>query len=202
MKIAILVSGSGSNLQTLIDQLHLDSNSGIEIAVVISDRPKAYALARAKKVGIPTYVVQLKHFSDRNAFDDQISEIIDNYKVKLILLAGYMKIFQPSFVRRYRYQLINIHPSLLPAFPGAHAVADTLTYHTKISGVTVHFVDEGVDTGPVIAQVPVPVLDNDNESSLHQRIQEAERKIYPQVVRWFAANLIHVENRRVIIKQE
>ena len=202
MKIAILVSGSGSNLQTLIDQLHLDSNSGIEIAVVISDRPKAYALARAKKVGIPTYVVQLKHFSDRNAFDDQISEIIDNYKVKLILLAGYMKIFQPSFVRRYRYQLINIHPSLLPAFPGAHAVADTLTYHTKISGVTVHFVDEGVDTGPVIAQVPVPVLDNDNESSLHQRIQEAERKIYPQVVRWFTANLIHVENRRVIIKQE
>ena len=202
MKIAILVSGSGSNLQTLIDQLHLDSNSGIEIAVVISDRPKAYALARAKKVGIPTYVVQLKHFSDRNAFDDQISGIIDNYKVKLILLAGYMKIFQPSFVRRYRYQLINIHPSLLPAFPGAHAVADTLTYHTKISGVTVHFVDEGVDTGPVIAQVPVPVLDNDNESSLHQRIQEAERKIYPQVVRWFAANLIHVENRRVIIKQE
>ena len=202
MKIAILASGSGSNLQTLIDQLHLDTNSDVEIAAVISDRPKAYALIRAKKVGIPTYVVQLKHFPNRNAFDAEISGIIETHEVGLILLAGYMKIFQPSFIRKYRYKLINIHPSLLPAFPGAHAVSDTLDYHTKISGVTVHFVDEGVDTGPIIAQVPVPVFDDDNESSLHQRIQAEEHKIYPQVVKWFAANLIHVDNRRVIIKPE
>lgn len=202
MKIAILASGSGSNLQTLIDQLHLDTNSGIEIAVVISDRPKAYALVRAKEAGIPTSVVQLKHFPDRNAFDNKISEIIETHKVELILLAGYMKIFQPSFVRRYRYKLINIHPSLLPAFPGAHAISDTLEYQTKISGVTVHFVDEGVDTGPIIAQVPVPVLDDDDESSLHQRIQAEEHQLYPTVVKWFAANLIHVENRKVSIKSE
>ena len=199
MKIAILASGNGSNLQALIDQLHLDPSSGVEIVVTISDRPKAYALHRAKKAEIPTHVVQLKRFSDRNAADAKISEIIEAYEVELIVLAGYMKIFQPQFVQKYRHKVINVHPSLLPAFPGIHSVSNALAYRTKITGVTVHFVEEGIDTGPIIAQVLVPVLDDDDETSLHRRLQVEEHEIYPQVVKWFAEDLIQVDNRKVVI---
>ena len=157
MKIAVLASGSGTNLQALIDQLHHDENSGIEIAVVISDRRKAYALTRAEEAGIPTHVVRVRDFPDREAFDTGIAKILDKSGVELIVLAGFMKLFQPAFVRKYRNRIINIHPSLLPAFPGAHAVPDTLAYGAKVSGVTVFFIDEGIDTGPIIAQAAVPV---------------------------------------------
>ena len=160
---------------------------------------KSYALHRAKRVQIPTHVVQLKRFSDRNAADAKISEIIEAYEVELIVLAGYMKIFQPQFVQKYRHKVINVHPSLLPAFPGIHSVSNALAYRTKITGVTVHFVEEGIDTGPIIAQVPVPVLDDDDETSLHRRLQVEEHEIYPQVVKWFAEDLIQVDNRKVVI---
>ena len=157
MKIAVLASGSGTNLQALIDQIHHDENSGVEIAVVVSDRRKAYALTRAMEAGIPTNVVRVRDFPDRDAFDAEISRILDRCGVELIVLAGFMKLFQSAFVRKYRNRIINIHPSLLPAFPGAHPVPDTLAYGVKVSGVTVFLVDEGVDAGPIIAQVSVPV---------------------------------------------
>lgn len=201
MKIAVLASGSGTNLQALIDQLHQDESSGVEIAVVISDRRKAYALTRAEEAGIPTRVVRVRDFPDRDAFDAGISQILDGYGVELIVLAGFMKLFQPAFVRKYRNRIINIHPSLLPAFQGAHAVPDTLAYGVKVSGVSVFFVDEGVDTGPIIAQTSVPVFDDDDEESLLKRIHIEEHKLYPQVVRWYAEGKIEIVDRKVLVKE-
>ena len=201
MKIAVLASGSGTNLQALIDQLHQDKNSGVEIAVVISDRRKAYALTRAEEAGIPTHVVRIRDFPDRDAFDAEISEILERYGVELIVLAGFMKLFQSAFVRKYRNRIINIHPSLLPAFPGAHSVPDTLAYGAKVSGVTVFFIDEGIDTGPIIAQASVPVFDDDGEESLFKRIHIEEHKLYPQVVRWYAAGRLEVVGRKVLVKE-
>ncbi len=198
MNIAVLVSGSGTNLQTLIEQLHQDETSDIEIAVVISDRQEAYALTRAKHVGIPTQIVKTNDFDTRIAFDEAISEHIDNYAVELIVLAGFMRIFQPPFVRKYHNQIINVHPSLLPAFPGATPVDDTLAYGAKVTGVTVHFVDEGVDSGPIIEQVVVPVYDIDDEESLHKRIQIEEHKLYPKVIKQYAQGKIKVKGRNVI----
>lgn len=199
MKIAVLVSGSGTNLQTLIDQLHQDKTSGIDIAVVISDRRKAYALTRAKRVDIPTHVVRSQDFENRIDFDAEISRLIEHYAVELIVLAGFMKLFQPPFVQKYQNRIINVHPALLPAFPGAHPVADTLAYGVKIAGVTVHFVDEGVDSGPIIAQAAVPVLDMDDEESLHTRIQIEEHKLYPKVIKWYAQGKLKIKGRKVIV---
>ena len=201
MKIAVLASGSGTNLQALIDQLHQDKNSGVEIAVVISDRRKAYALTRAKEAGIPTRVVRVRDFPDRDAFDAEISKILEGCEVELIVLAGFMKLFQPAFVRKYRNRITNIHPSLLPAFPGAHPVQDTIAYGVKISGVSVFFIDEGVDAGPIIAQVSVPVFDNDDEESLLKRIHIEEHKLYPQVVRWYAEGKLEIVGRKVFVKE-
>ncbi len=201
MKIAVLASGSGTNLQALIDQLHHDESSGVEIAVVISDRRRAYALTRAKEVGIPTYVVRVRDFPDRDAFDAEISKILDKHEVKLIVLAGFMKLFQPAFVRKYRNRIINIHPSLLPAFPGAHAVQDTIAHGVKVSGVTVFFIDEGIDAGPIIAQVSVPVFDDDDEESLLKRIHSEEHKLYPQVVRWCAEGKLEIVGRKVLVRE-
>ena len=198
MKIAVLVSGSGTNLQTLIEQLHEDEASGIEIAVVISDRQKAYALTRAKRAGIPTQIVRTQDFENRIAFDATISKHIENYSVELIVLAGFMKLFQPPFVRKYRNRIINVHPSLLPAFPGATSVADTLAYGVKVAGVTVHFVDENIDTGPIIAQTVVPVYDTDDAESLHKRIQIEEHKLYPKVIKRYAQGKLKVDGRKVI----
>ena len=201
LKIAVLVSGSGTNLQTLIEKLHQDETSGIEIAVVISDRQKAYAITRAKRANIPTQVVKTRDFENRIDFDAEISRTIEHYAAELVVLAGFMKLFQPPFVRKYKNRIINVHPTLLPAFPGAHPVADTLAYGVNFTGVTVHFVDEGVDTGPIIAQSVVPVLDTDDEESLHNRIQVQEHKLYPQVIKWYAEGKLKIKGRKVIVKQ-
>ena len=200
MKIAVLVSGSGTNLQTLIEQLHQDATSGIDIAVVISDRRKAYALTRAADAGIPTHVVRTQDFENRVDFDAEISKLIEHYAAELVVLAGFMKLFQPAFVRKYQNRIINVHPTLLPAFPGAHPIADTLAYGVKIAGVTVHFVDEGVDSGPIIAQAAVPVLDTDDAERLHNRIQIEEHKLYPKVIKWYAAGRLKVKGRKVIVE--
>ncbi len=198
MKIGVLVSGSGSNLQALIEQLHEDKATDIEIAVVVSDRKNAYALTRAERAGIPTQVVRTKDYGSRVEFDAEIARQIENYSVELIVLAGFMKLFQAPFVRKYQNRIINIHPSLLPAFPGATAVADTLAYGVKIAGVTVHYVDEGVDSGPIIAQTAVPVYDTDDEKSLHDRIQVEEHKLYPNVIKCYAQDSFIIDGRKVI----
>lgn len=198
VNIAVLASGSGTNLQVLIEQLHEDKATDINISVVISDRKQAYALTRAKNAGIPTQIVRTKDYVSRDEFDAEIARQIDNYSAELIVLAGFMKLFQPSFVRKYHNRIINIHPSLLPAFPGATAVADSLAKGVKVTGVTVHYVDEGVDTGPIIAQTSIPVYDTDDEESLHKRIQIEEHKLFPQVVRSHAQGNLKVVGRKVI----
>lgn len=198
VNIAVLASGSGTNLQTLIEQLHEDKATDINISVVISDRKQAYALTRAKNAGIPTQIVRTKDYVSRDEFDAEISRQIDNYSAELIVLAGFMKLFQPPFVRKYHNRIINIHPSLLPAFPGATAVADSLAKGVKVTGVTVHYVDEGVDTGPIIAQTSIPVYDTDDEESLHKRIQIEEHKLFPQVIRSHAQGNLKVVGRKVI----
>lgn len=198
MKIAVLASGSGTNLQNLIAQLHRDKNCHIEIAVVISDRKNAYALQRAKRAGIPHEIIRSQDFKNRTEFDAAIAKKIQDYDIDLIVLAGYMKLFQPPFVRQFQNKIINIHPSLLPAFPGANAIADTLAYGVKVSGVTVHFVDEGVDTGPIIAQEVVPVYEDDDEETLHHRIQIEEHKLYPQVIKNYARGKIKVQDHSVV----
>ena len=130
--------------------------------------------------------MRAQDFENRVDFDAAISRVIEQYDAELIVLAGFMKLFQPPFVEKHQNRIINVHPSLLPAFPGAHPVADTLAYGVKIAGVTVHFVDEDVDSGPIIAQAAVPVLDTDDEESLHNRIQIEEHKLYPKVIKWYA----------------
>lgn len=202
MKIAVLVSGSGTNLQTLIEQLHQEPGSGIDIAVVISDRGGIYALTRAERAGIPTRVVKTQDFKHRVDFDAAISQQIEHFAAELVVLAGFMKLFQPPFVRKYRNRILNVHPTLLPAFPGAHPVADTLAYGVKVAGVTVHFVDEGVDSGPIIAQTAVPVFDTDDEESLHARIQIEEHKLYPQVIKWYAQGKLKIEGRKISVEAD
>lgn len=202
MKIAVLVSGSGTNLQTLIEQLHQEPGSGIDIAVVISEREGAYALTRAERAGIPTRVVKTQDFKHRVDFDAAISQQIEHFAAELVVLAGFMKLLQPPFVRKYRNRILNVHPTLLPAFPGAHPIADTLAYGVKVAGVTVHFVDEGVDSGQIIAQTAVPVFDTDDEESLHARIQIEEHKLYPQVIQWYAQGKLKIEGRKVRVEAD
>lgn len=194
----MLASGSGSNLQVLIDQLHEDKATDINISVVISDRKQAYALTRAKNAGIPTQIVRTKDYVNRDEFDAEIARQIEKYSAELIVLAGFMKLFQPVFVQKYQNRIINIHPSLLPAFPGATAVADSLEKGVKVTGVTVHYVDEGVDTGPIIAQTSIPVYDTDDEESLHKRIQIEEHKLFPEIIKSHANGNLTVIGRKVI----
>jgi len=200
MNIAVLASGSGTNLQALIDKLHLNKDVNIDITVVISDNKEAYALERAKKAGVPTIYVELKNFLNREAFDEEIMSLLEEYEVELVVLAGYMKVLTSKFVQQYRNRILNIHPALLPLFPGTHGVRDTLEYGVKVSGVTIHFVDEGVDTGPIIAQAAVPVYDDDDEESLHARIHVEEHRLYPEVVKMYADGRLKVVGRKVYIK--
>lgn len=201
MKIGVLASGSGTNLQAIIDKLHKNEEIDIQIAVVISDNEHAYALERARRAGIPAVFIDMSKFPTREEFDEEIDRVLREYGVELVVLAGYMKILQPPFVRKWRNRIMNIHPALLPAFPGTHAVRDALRYGVKITGVTIHFVDEGVDTGPIIAQVPVPVYDDDTEETLHNRIHVEEHKLYPEVIRLYAEGRISVRGRKVRIKR-
>ncbi|MGA7270022.1 MAG: phosphoribosylglycinamide formyltransferase [Acidimicrobiia bacterium] len=173
--IAVLVSGSGSNLQALIDRV-----DAYRIAVAVADRDGIRALDRARLAGIPTRVVPWE--GDRARFTTAICDAVEAYGVELVVLAGFMRILGPEAIRRYPGRIVNIHPSLLPAFPGADAVDQALEHAVRVTGVTVHFVDEEVDHGPIIAQVPVMVMPGDTVESLHARIQEQEHLLYPNVV--------------------
>jgi phosphoribosylglycinamide formyltransferase 1 len=188
--IAVLVSGSGSNLQALID-----SQGDYRIAVVVSDQPGVRALDRAEEAGIPTRVCRWS--GDRDGFTSAICDTVAASGAEIMVLAGFMRILGPGAISRFPDRIVNIHPSLLPAFPGAHAVDNALDYGVKVTGVTVHFVDEKVDHGPIIAQVPVEVRPGDDRAGLHARLQVEEHRLYPQVVSGLARGEITVEDRRV-----
>jgi len=191
--IAVLASGSGTNLQALIDTPDIRPR----IRLVLSDKPAAPALGRARAAGIPTAVVRWGDHAGREAFSEAVGDAIEESGAKGVVLAGFMRILSPSLIDRFPNRIINIHPSLLPSFPGARAVRDALSHAVKVTGVTVHFVDEKVDHGPIIAQRPAPVAPDDDEASLHARIQVEERSLCPEVVRAFVRGELSVEGRKV-----
>ena len=191
-RLGILLSGRGSNFVAIADA-HLDA----EIAIVISNRPDAPGIAAARERGLNAVVLPSRGI-DREAYDAQLAAVFDQANVDLICLAGYMRLLSPSFIRRYPRRILNIHPSLLPSFPGLHAHRDALAHGAKISGCTVHFVDEGLDSGPIIKQAAVPVLDNDTEASLAARILKEEHRIYSQAIALVLSGKFRIEGRRVL----
>lgn len=198
LPVAVLVSGSGSNLQALLDASESDPDFGARIVVVIADRSGIGGLERATRAGVPTEVVRWGDFNDRESFSVALCDTAERYGAEALILAGFMRVLSPVAMDRYPNRIVNIHPALLPAFPGAHAVPEALALGVKVSGVTVHFVDDEVDHGPIIAQRAVPVQDGDTEETLHARIQIEEHALFPQVVKALAAGHLRVEGRRVI----
>ncbi len=206
IRLGVLASGNGSNLQALLDACgagRLDA----AVAVVISNVPGAGALERARRAGVPAEVIPSKGVADREAYDLGLVEALRRHEVDLVCLAGYMRLVTPAFLRAFGPaggsrgcpRVMNVHPGLLPAFPGLHAARQALAYGARIAGCTVHFVDEGTDTGPIIAQAVVPVLPGDDEATLSARIQAEEHRLYPQAVRWYAQGRLSLEGRRVAL---
>jgi phosphoribosylglycinamide formyltransferase-1 len=195
-RIGILLSGRGSNFEAIARQID-EGNLNAEIAAVVSNVQSAPGLQRARERGFDVYSVNSKGLS-REAFDRQVIEILEKKKVELVCLAGFMRLLSPSFIQTFRDRILNIHPSLLPAFPGLDAQRQALEYGVKVSGCTVHFVDEGLDSGPIILQAVVPVLDGDTEESLSARILEQEHQIYSKAIQQVLDGQIRIDGRRAL----
>ncbi len=199
LKIAVLVSGSGSNLQSIIDACESGSiNAAVKI--VVSDRKEAFGLERAKRKGIRAEFLDSKSFSSREEHEKACAALIDSEGCGLICLAGYMRLVTGWFVRKYPGKIMNIHPALLPSFPGAHAHRDVLAYGAKVSGCTVHFVDEEMDSGPIIIQTSVRVFEGDTEETLGKRVLEQEHKAYPEAIKLFSEGRLEILGRKVIVR--
>jgi phosphoribosylglycinamide formyltransferase-1 len=196
--IGVLVSGSGSNLQSLIDRIE-EGRLDARIGIVISNNPDAFALKRCEKHGIKTAVIRHADYPDRESFDRKMAEVLKDNGVELVVMAGFMRILSSWFLREFPLRIMNIHPALLPAFPGLHVQRQAVLHGVKFSGCTVHFADEGVDTGPIIIQAVVPVLDDDTEDTLAARILKEEHRIYPQAVQLYAEGRLRIEGRRVVV---
>lgn len=192
----VLASGEGATLQALLDAC-ADPAYGAEVVAVGSDRDDARALARGQASGADVFVVRLKDFAERSDWDAALADAIAAHAPDLVVCAGFMKILGPAVLERFT--LVNTHPALLPAFPGAHAVADALAHGVKLAGVTVHLVDAGVDTGPIVAQAAVPVLPGDDEAALHSRIKDVEQPLYVDAVGRLARGGWTVEGRTVVL---
>jgi phosphoribosylglycinamide formyltransferase 1 len=192
-RIAVLASGSGTNLQAILDQLH---GREVEVVGVVSDKPEARALERAAGAGVETAAFPGSDFASREARDGAIASWLEERDVELVVLAGYMQLLSPAFIARYSNRIINIHPALLPAFPGLDAVGQALDYGVKVTGVTVHFVDEGVDSGPVILQEPVPVPADRDRAVLEAEIHETEHRLYPEAIRLVAAGRVRLDESK------
>lgn len=190
--LGVLVSGTGTNLQAIVDAIAAGTLKA-RVGVVISNVATAKALDRAKAAHVPAIVVDHKAFSSRIAFDAAVVEVLQAHRVDCVVLAGFMRIVTSTVLDAFPNRVINVHPALLPAFPGVHAQRQALEYGVTISGCTVHFVDAGTDTGPVIAQAPVPVLDSDDEATLTARILEKEHELLPMVLQWIAEGRVVVE---------
>jgi phosphoribosylglycinamide formyltransferase-1 len=198
-RIGVLISGRGSNLQALIDAGRAGALGGGQIAVVISNVESAYGLERARDAGIPALHIDHRG-KQRTAFDAEVIHALKAHEVGLVCLAGFMRLLSADFVRAFPGRILNIHPALLPAFPGLDAQRQALEHGVKVSGPTVHIVDEGLDSGPIVAQEAVPVKDDDSVETLSARILEAEHRIYPLAVRVLLSGRARVEGRRVILE--
>ena len=198
IKIAVLVSGRGSNLQAIIDSIE-NGYLKAQICVVVSDIGDAYALERARKHGINAVNIDPKVFGSKDSYEEEVLRVLKNHNVQLVLLAGYMKILGKTLLAAYKNRILNIHPALLPAFPGLHAQEQAFGYGVKVAGCTVHFVDEELDGGPIIVQKCVEVKDDDTAQTLAEKILEQEHKIYPEAVKLFVENRLRLEGRKVKI---
>ncbi len=194
--IVILISGRGSNMEAMLAE-RAAGRLPVNIAAVISNRPDAKGLETAARAGITVRSLDHKAFAGREAFDEALAACIDEFAPDLVVLAGFMRILTPAFVTRYEGRLLNIHPSLLPSFPGLHTHQRALEEGVRIHGCTVHFVTAALDHGPVVVQAAVPVFDDDSEDSLADRVLRQEHRIYPQAVRWFAEGRLHLDGGRV-----
>ena len=194
--LGVLVSGRGSNLQAILDAINAERLTA-KIGVVISDNPEANALRRVAGMDIPTAVVERKKFGSKQEFEAAIIEQLDLHHVELVLLAGFMRILTPQFINRFPMRIMNIHPALLPSFPGLDAQEQAIRYGVKVSGATVHFVDEGMDSGPIILQEAVPVEDDDTVTTLAERILHLEHRLYVRAVRLYCEGRIHISGRAV-----
>lgn len=199
VNIGVLVSGRGTNLQAIIEAIE-EGKIAADIKVVISDNPDAYALKRAQQYLIDTRYINFKEFKNREDYDKEIIKTLKEKKIELVVLAGYMRILSPYFIRTYKNKIMNIHPALLPSFPGLHAQKQAIEYGAKVSGCTVHFVDEGVDSGPIILQKAVEVSDDDTEESLAEKILKEEHQIYPRAIQLFSQGRLMIKGKRVFIK--
>lgn len=200
LTIGVLASGRGSNFQSIIDSI----NSGFikaRIAVLITDNPEAYAIERAKNHNIESLIISPEDFSGKDSYYLHIAKELKSRNVELVVLAGFMRVVGKPLIKGFQNKIMNIHPALLPSFPGLHGQKQAVDYGVKISGCTVHFVDEGVDTGPIIIQAAVPAYENDTEDSLSERILKEEHKIFPLAIKLFSEGKITVEGRKVIIKE-
>jgi len=200
INIGVLVSGRGTNLQAIIEAVEEGRIEG-EISIVVSDNPDAYALKRAKQYNIETQYIDFNKFKNRENYDKKIEEYLKKKKVDLVVLAGYMRILSLYFIKMYQNRIMNIHPALLPSFPGLYAQRQAVEYGVKVSGCTVHFVDEGVDSGPIILQKAVKVSDDDAEESLAKKILKEEHQIYPQAIQLFSEGRLIIKGRKVFIKK-
>lgn len=203
--IGVLISGSGTNLQAIIDAIEAKRLDAV-IQVVISNKEDAFGLVRAKKHGTPTEVVDHRNFSTREAFDQAVIEILQSRQVELLILAGFMRLLSPVLVRAFSNRIMNIHPALLPAFPGLHVQKKAVEHGVRFSGCTVHFVNEECDEGPIIVQAAVPVYPDDTEETLSARILEQEHRIYPLAIQLYSEGRLKVAGRKVsvdgLIKEE
>jgi len=196
-RIGVLLSGRGSNFEALAESVSAGRIPGAEIAVVISNKPDAAGLEKAKARGIPARAIQSKGL-EREVYDRQVAAVLQEYRVDLICLAGYMRLLSPYFVAAFPERILNIHPSLLPAFPGLESQKQALEHGVKFAGCTVHFVDENLDAGPIILQAVVPVLDNDDERALSERILKEEHRIYSEAVKIVLEGKYRIAGRRVV----
>lgn len=197
LKVGVLASGRGSNLQAIIDACEAGEIDAV-VTLVIGDTADAYAFERARRHGIEAVFIDPSLHRTREEFDAAVLDVLRKHEIELICLAGYMRLLSPPFINAYEHRIMNIHPALLPAFPGLHAQRKALQYGAKLSGCTVHFVDEGVDTGPIIIQTAVPVLDNDTEEILSARILTCEHQIYPRAIQLFAEGRLEIRGHRVL----
>ncbi len=192
LRVGALVSGSGTNLQSILDQC-ARRKIDAEVAVVISNQPEARALERAKRAGAPAVVVRHQDFPERALFDARLVEVLREHRVDLVCLAGFMRLLTPAFIRAFHGRILNIHPALLPAFPGLDVQRKAVEHGVRFSGCTVHLVDEGCDTGPIVIQAVVPLAPGDTAATLAARILEQEHRIYPRAIQLYAEGRIKVE---------
>jgi len=198
LRVVVLVSGAGTNLQALLDAC-ADASYNADVVAVGADRHGTLAIERARKTDVPTFVLRVSEFADRAAWDAALADAVAGYAPDLVVLAGFMKLVGPAFMRKFDGRIVNTHPALSPAFPGMHGPRDALAYGVKVTGCTLFVVDDGIDTGPIIAQAAVPVLDADDEESLHERIKTVERKLLVDTIGKMARQGWTVTGRKVTI---